>query len=154
RIRARSSAWVVAACLLAPARVFATPDGFAPFADSLMSAALEKHHIPGAVLAVVQDGRIAFARGYGFADLESRVPVDPQRTVFRVASVSKLFPATAVMQLVEHGRLDLDADVNHYLRRFQVPPAFGKPVTLFDLLTHTGGFDESNLARKAHRPSD
>jgi len=143
----------VAVCLIAPARAAGEPLGFEPFADSLMSAALAQHHIPGAVLAVVKDGRIAFARGYGFADLEHRIPVNAERTMFRVASVSKLFTATAAMQLVEQGRLDLDADVNRYLRRFQVPPAFSKPVTLFDLLTHTAGFDETNLARKARRPS-
>jgi CubicO group peptidase (beta-lactamase class C family) len=155
RLNTRAAFGLCAAWLLAlPASAAGQPLPFGPFADSLMSAQLSKHHIPGAVLAVVRNGRIDFARGYGFANLEHRIPVDAERTMFRVASVSKLFTATAAMQLVEQGRLDLDADVNRTLRRFQVPLAYGKPVTLFELLTHTAGFDESNLARKAHRAGD
>ena len=127
---------------------------FEQFADSLMTAELASHHIPGAVLAAVRDGRVAFARGFGYADLSQQVPVDPERTMFRVASVSKLLTATAAMQLVERGRLDLHADVNTYLRRFRVPATHPEPVTLFHLLTHTAGFDDRNIARKAYRASD
>lgn len=127
---------------------------FEQFADSVMSAELAEHKIPGAVLVVVRDGRVAFARGYGYADLERRISVDPERTIFSVASVSKLFTATAVMQLVELGRLDLHTDVNEYLRVFKVPSTFAQPVTLFHLLTHTAGFDDGNIARKAHDPSE
>lgn len=146
---------IMAACLLtSPAGAQDKALGFERFADSLMTAQLAKQHIPGATLAVVREGRIVFARGYGYADLERRTPVDAERTMFRVASVSKLLTATAAMQLVEQGRLDLHADVNEYLGLFKVPPTYPRPVTLFDLLTHTAGFDESNIARKAHRPSD
>ena len=74
------------------------------------------------------------------------VPMDPQRTIVRVASVSKTFTATAVMQLVEQGKLDLDRDVNQYLD-FEIPPAFGKPITLRNLLTHTAGFEETPYIR-------
>ena len=152
---ARFVALLVAFCLLTR-RSNAQPadTALAAFADSLMNAQLAREHIPGAVLVVVRDGAVAFARGYGLADVERRVPVDAERTVFRVASVSKLVTATAAMQLVEQGRIGLHADVNRYLRRFQIPAAFGRPVTLFDLLTHTAGFDESNIARKAHRAAD
>ena len=82
-------------------------------------------------------------------------PVDPERTIFfRIASVSKVFTATAAMQLVEQGQIALDVDVNRYLERFQIEPAFGAPVTLFHLLTHTAGFDDRNVARKARTPAD
>jgi CubicO group peptidase (beta-lactamase class C family) len=155
RPTARFSALTAAVCLLArPSGARSEPGSLEAFADSLMSAQLATRHIPGAVLAVVRDGRVALARGYGYADLEHRIPVDPERTMFRLASVSKLFTATAAMQLVEQGRLDLHADVNRYLRRFELPPAYPRPVTLFDLLTHTAGFDESNIARKAHDPAE
>ena len=85
--------------------------------------------------------RILVARGYGYADVATKQPVDPYRTVFRPGSVSKLFTWTAVMQLVEAGKLDLDRDVNEYLD-FKIPPTFGKPITLRNLMTHTAGFED------------
>jgi len=109
-------------------------DGFLPYA-------LHQADVAGAVVVVVKDGQVLFHKGYGYADLASRRPVDPATTVFGVASVSKLFTWTAVMQLVEAGKLDLDADVNRYLD-FRIPPYEGKPITLRDLMTHTAGFEE------------
>jgi CubicO group peptidase (beta-lactamase class C family) len=90
---------------------------------------------------VVKDGQVLTQRGYGLADVASRKPVDPDRTLFRPGSVSKLFTWTAVMQQVEAGRLDLDADVNRYLD-YTIPARDGKPVTLRNLMTHTAGFEE------------
>jgi CubicO group peptidase (beta-lactamase class C family) len=113
--------------------------------DGLFAGLMETHHIPGAVLVVVEDGRVAVAKGYGVADLQTQGPVDPQTTLFRVASISKLFVATAVMQQVELGRLDLDADVNGYLERFQLEATYDEPITLRHLLTHTAGFDDRFL---------
>lgn len=109
--------------------------------DGYMPYALRSADIPGAVVAVVKDGRILTARGFGYADLAHRTPVDPERTLFRPGSVSKLFTWTAVMQMVEQGKLDLDADINRYLD-FRIPPRDGQPVTLRQLMTHTGGFEE------------
>jgi CubicO group peptidase (beta-lactamase class C family) len=110
-----------------------------------MAGLMAERHVPGAVVLVVKDGAVVFARGYGHADPATRRPVDPATTLFRVASVSKLFTATAVMQLVEEGKVDLDADVNVYLEELQVPAAFGAPITLRQLLTHTPGFDDAFL---------
>jgi CubicO group peptidase (beta-lactamase class C family) len=107
---------------------------------------METHHAPGAVVVVVKDGRVFFARGYGWADREARRPVDPETTRFRVASVSKLVTAIAAMQLVEQGKLDLHADVNGYLEGFRLEPDWPEPVTLHHLLTHTAGFDDRFLA--------
>jgi len=110
--------------------------------DGLMPYALSRGDIAGAVVIVVKDGQILTERGFGFADVKSRRPVDPQRTLFRPGSISKLFTWTAVMQQVEAGKLDLDTDVNTYLD-FRVPPRNGEPITLRNLLTHTPGFEES-----------
>lgn len=110
-------------------------DGFMPFA-------LASGDIAGAVVVVVKDGQILTARGFGYADLNSRRPVDPEKTLFRVGSVSKLFTWTAVMQLVEAGKLELDTDINNYLD-FVIPAREGQPITLRNLMTHTPGFAEA-----------
>lgn len=112
------------------------------FLDGMMPAQLEREDIAGAVISVVKDGKLLFAKGYGYADTEKRRTVTADSTLFRPGSISKLFTWTSVMQLVEQGKLDLDKDVNSYID-FQVPPAFGKPVTLRDIMTHTAGFEET-----------
>ena len=104
-----------------------------------LCAAHRRHR--GAVVAVVKDGKIVTERGYGYSDVEKRTPVDPKLTLFRPGSVSKLITWTAVMQLVEQGKIDLDADVNRYLD-FKIPPRDGKPVTMRNLMQHTAGFEE------------
>jgi CubicO group peptidase (beta-lactamase class C family) len=109
--------------------------------DGYMPYALHSGDIAGAVVAVVKNGEVLFERGYGYADYDKRVSVDAKLTLFRWGSVSKLLTWTAVMQLVEQGKLDLDADVNQYLD-FKIPPREGKPVTLRNIMTHTGGFEE------------
>lgn len=113
--------------------------------DGFLPAALERTDIPGAAVAVVHDGQVVTTRGYGWADTGTEsgaaVPVDPDRTLFRPGSVSKLVTATAVMQLVESGDVDLDTDVSEYVD-IAVPRAFDDPITLRHLLTHTAGFEE------------
>jgi CubicO group peptidase (beta-lactamase class C family) len=109
-----------------------------------MAAGMDEHHIPGAVVVVVENGQVAFAKGYGYADLENQIPVDVDHTLFRPGSISKLFVFTAVMQLVEQGKLDLDADVNTYLD-FEIPATFPEPVTLKHLMSHTPGFEDRGI---------
>jgi CubicO group peptidase (beta-lactamase class C family) len=109
-------------------------DGFLPYA-------LQRGDVAGAVVVVVKDGRVLLQKGYGFADAATRTPVDPERTLFRPGSVAKLVTWTALMQLVEQGKLDLDTDINTYLD-FRIPPRDGKPVTLRNVMTHTPGFEE------------
>jgi CubicO group peptidase (beta-lactamase class C family) len=111
------------------------------FFDGMVPYALKRGDIAGATLSVVKDGQVLFAKGYGFSDLNKRTPVDVEKSLFRPGSVSKLFTWTAVMQQVEQGKLDLDADVNTYLD-FKIPDAFGAPITLRHILTHTAGFEE------------
>jgi CubicO group peptidase (beta-lactamase class C family) len=106
-----------------------------------MPYALERGDVAGAVVAVVKNGELIFAKGYGLADVEKHKPVDAERTMFRPGSISKLFTWTAVMQLVEQGKLDLDHDVNEYLD-FKIPPRADGPITLRNIMTHTAGFEE------------
>lgn len=120
---------------LTKADVDAWLDGYLPYA-------LHSGDIPGAVVVVVKDGQILTARGFGYADVDKRTPVNPERTLFRPGSVSKLAIWTSVMQQVEQGRIDLDKDVNSYLD-FKIPPRDGQPVTMRQLMTHTGGFEET-----------
>jgi CubicO group peptidase (beta-lactamase class C family) len=109
--------------------------------DGLVPYALKSGDIAGGVVLVVKDGTVLLQKGFGYADVEKRIPFDPQRTMTRIGSTSKLFTWTAVMQLVERGKLDLNRDVNDYLD-FKVSPAQGKPITLLDLMNHRAGFEE------------
>src|SRR3954469_18900491 len=119
-----------------------TKADFETFLDTLIPSQLRNRNIAGAVVSVVKDGQVLFQKGYGYADVEEKKPVQPNQTLFRPGSISKLFTATAVMQLVEQGKVDLDRDVNDYLD-FAIPKTYAEPVTLRQLLTHTGGFEET-----------
>ena len=112
------------------------------FMDGVMAAQFQAHHISGAAVSVVGGSQVILSKGYGFADISRGKRVDPDRTLFRIGSVTKLFTWTAVMQLVEQGKLDLDKDVNAYLSGLQVPATYPTPVTMTHLMTHTPGFEE------------
>lgn len=126
-----------------------TVDELAAFFDARIPAQLAAYAIPGAAVAVVAEGRLVFAQGYGYTNSETRAPVVAETTLFHIGSVTKLFTWTAVMQLVEQGKLDLDADINLYLTALQFPPTFPEPIRLKHLLTHTPGLEDrlSNLLR-------
>jgi CubicO group peptidase (beta-lactamase class C family) len=113
------------------------------FLDGIMVANLRDKHVAGATVAVVKDGALFFAKGYGYADVGKQRPVDAGLSMFRIGSTSKLFTWTAVMQLVEQGKLDLDTDVNRYLD-FKIPATFAQPITLRHIMTHTPGFEEDS----------
>ncbi|MBV6392474.1 MAG: D-aminopeptidase [Anaerolineales bacterium] len=113
------------------------------FMDDLLARQMEEYHIAGAAVAVVKDGQLFFAKSYGYADIENKIPVDAERTMFKLGSLTKLFTWTAVMQLVEQGKLDLDADVNAYLD-FRIPDTFSQPITLKHLMAHTSGFEDNH----------
>jgi CubicO group peptidase (beta-lactamase class C family) len=123
------------------------------FLDELLGKEMEENHIAGAAVSVVKDGELFLAKGYGDADLENGIPVDPEETVFRIGSVGKLLTYTAVMQLVEQGKLDLDADINTYLD-FRIPDTYPEPITLKHLMTHTSGFEERWLDSVVSDPSE
>src|SRR5215831_16447883 len=119
-----------------------TKTDFETFLDALIPSQLRNRNIAGAVVSVVKDGQVLFEKGYGYSDVEDKKPVLPDQTLFRPGSISKLFTATAVMQLVEQGKLDLDRDIDDYLD-FTIPKTYPEPITLRQLLTHTGGFEET-----------
>lgn len=126
----------------------------ATFINGFMPSQMAALHVPGAAVVVVQDDAVLFAQGYGLADLEKQVPVAINQTLFRAGSVSKLFTATAVMQLVEQGKVELHADVNDYLHSIQLPARFDRPVTVADLLLHTAGFDDVFFGMHVHKATD
>jgi CubicO group peptidase (beta-lactamase class C family) len=111
------------------------------FFDGLVPLQMERSDVAGATVLVMKDGKELLKKGYGYSDITKKSPVDPDTSMFRLASISKLFTWVSVMQLSEQGKLDIDADVNKYLD-FEIDPAFGKPITLRNLMTHTGGFEE------------
>ena len=115
------------------------------FIDGIMKAHVEELRIPGAVVAIIKNGKVLYAKGYGSQDIAKSIPVDPATSLFRIGSTSKLFTWTAVMQLVEQGKLDLDGDVNSYLKTFKIKDAFGKPVRIRDLMTHSAGWEDGAL---------
>ena len=116
--------------------------------DPIFAAQMQKLNIPGAVAAVAKDGRILFTKGYGVADVEKKTPVIPDRTIFRIGSITKVFTATAVMQLADRGKINLSDDVNKYLKGVRVPDTFPQSITFADLLTHTSGLDEISPGRR------
>ena len=110
------------------------------FMDSVVGIEIREYGVPGIVVTVVRDGRVVLAKGYGLADRRARRPMSPEETVMRVGSVSKPVTALAALQLVEAGRLDLDAPVARYLPGvLRGPRAEG--VRVRDLFTHTAGLD-------------
>lgn len=129
------------------------PKKVGTFFDDFFERAMTRWHIPGAAFVLVRNGKVLFTKGYGYANLEKKTPVVPNRTVFRVASVSKIITATAAMQLVQNGNLKLHENVNHYLTRFKVNDPYPQPVTLAELMTHSAGLDASVIGVAVHRPS-
>jgi CubicO group peptidase (beta-lactamase class C family) len=118
-----------------------THDDLAAWLDGLLPYAIKQGDIAGGVVSVVKDGRVLFQRGYGYADVAQKRPMDPVHTIIRPGSISKLFLWTAVMQLVEDKKLDLDTDVNRYID-FHIPAFEGRAITLRDIVTHRTGFAE------------
>lgn len=135
-----------------PTETFAEPvsaGGYTPAGvavtdlEKTVDEVMEKHigkTVPGAAVSIVKDGRVILTKGYGFSDVENKIPMDAEETYLEAGSISKLFTWTAVMQLVEQGQIDLTADVSKYL-----PEGFLKlkyPVTMEHLMSHTAGFEE------------
>lgn len=119
-------------------------DDLEAFFDGIIPLQLERSDVAGASVLVMKDGETLLLKGYGYSDLKSKQPVDPTSTIFRLASISKLFTWICAMQLVEQGKLDLDVDVGRYLD-FPIKASNGisAPITLRNLMTHTGGFEET-----------
>jgi len=121
------------------------------FFDNYLTAQMSAHHVAGAMVAVVKDGQVLFTKGYGYADIAKKTPVDPEKTMFVLGSLTKLFTWTAVMQLVEQGKLDLNTDIHTYLD-FKIPATFAEPITLNHLMAHTAGFEDNKFGQMAAVP--
>lgn len=151
-IKLRFVRWLLLAALLCsvfPASVSASaPDKqqLEAFLDEFMNSKMKEYHVPGAVVSVVQDGKAVLMKGYGYANLERKVPADPYKTIFRVGSISKSVTSTAVMQLYEEGKIDLHKDIKQYIPDLKLSYIDHSPITMHQLLTHTAGFCESIYA--------
>jgi CubicO group peptidase (beta-lactamase class C family) len=132
------------------------PEELAAWLDPLVEQKMAEGHIPGAVFLLVKDGAVAYARGYGVADMAEQTPVDVEGSLWRVMSLSKPVTAVAAMQLAEQGRLELDTDIETYLRSIDLPEAFGQPITMHQLLTHSAGldWDLDDIGTEAAEPPD
>lgn len=128
--------------------------GLENFVDEFFESQMNRLHIPGLVLTVVKDGKPILTKGFGWADMESGKRVVAEKTVFRVGSVSKLFTAAALLQLVERGSIDLNADVSTYLNPVDIDDNFREPVTAAHLLTHTAGFDDRYIGIATRHQAD
>lgn len=116
---------------------------------------MEKYNVPGAAVIIVKDNKEILKKAYGYSDLENKKKVDVDETKFALASVSKLFTATAILQLYEEGKLDLDMNIEEYISPYKIKNPFDKPVTCRNLLTHTSGLDEaSEFKSKASNVND
>ena len=112
------------------------------FLDGIIETHMKDKNIAGSTMALVKNGEIKILKGYGYADLENKTPVDPQKTLFRIGSISKMFVWTAIMQLVEQGKISLDDNINDYFDIFTIPDTYPEPITIKHLMTHTPGFED------------
>jgi CubicO group peptidase (beta-lactamase class C family) len=125
------------------------------YVDGMLGALMEKAHNQTAVVVIKKDDEVILSKGYGYANIEEGKKLDPNTSMVRPASISKLFTWVSVMQLVEQGRLDLDTDVNSYLTQFQIKDSYpGQPVTLRHIMTHTAGFEDGGAAYLIIRDRD
>ena len=117
------------------------PQAVEAWADEVFGQMLQERRFSALALAVTQGDEVVLQKGYGYSDWVRKTPVDPETSQFRIGSLTKTFLATALAQLVERGEIgSLDDPVNQYLRRFQIESPFPEEITIWDLVTHQGGF--------------
>lgn len=129
------------------------PQDLEKLMDAVLEGELKNSTTPGAAISVVKDGEIIFAKGYGYADIDKKTPVDVERTLFRVASLSKLFTITGTMQLYEQGLINLDEDISQYLD-FKLSNPYPEPVTFAQVMTHTDGSTKRRIGLAARTEGD
>lgn len=117
------------------------PQTAAKFAEVSVPARLAGGWMPGAVVAVVHGGQLVALKGYGVTEIGKGSPVDPNATLFRIGSITKLMTTVAALRFGERGELDADRDISAYLRAVHIPESFPEPVTAKALMTHRGGFE-------------
>lgn len=122
--------------------------------DSVITKAIDENRVPGVGIIIVKDSSIFFSKGYGYSDIENQIPINPNKTLFRIASISKVVTGTVVLMARDKGIVELNTDVNDYLTFFKIPEKFGKPITLHNLLTHTAGFDDVYIGKSSRTKED
>lgn len=121
------------------------PEEMEVFFGELINTQLKEFNIAGAAVSIVKDGEILFSEGYGFSDVLEKKLVDENSTLFRMASISKTFTATGIMQLVERNKISLTDDINNYFENYKIPDTYEKPITILNLLNHTSGLEDGVL---------
>jgi len=137
-----------------PPSTLTDPAEFEAFLDSYLAEQMETNHIPGVVFTMVKDGKVFLSKGYGYADLETQMPIDPQETVLLNASLAKAFTAVGVLQLYDRGLIDLHEDVRPYFTDFPLQTNFDEPMTFANLLTNTEGFESRMIGMGARTEDD
>ncbi len=130
------------------------PDSLVARIDSQLVRGLVRYQIAGAAIAIVERGTLRHARGFGLADVARRTRVDPERTRFHIASVTKLITSIAALQQVERGRLSLDSDVRSAVPEIHAVGWSDRPISLHQLLTHTAGLEPALIGIAAHAPRE
>ncbi len=140
---------------LAPGTPIA-PAELEAFVDGLVRRSMERDHVAGVTVSIVQNGQIVLKKGYGLAQLSPAKPVNPDQTLFRLASISKTFTWIALMKEVDAGHLRLDAPVNLYLpEKLQIKDqGFKQPILVRDLMSHTSGFEDKAMGQLFERDTD
>ena len=152
-VSAATRAIVAAVVLVAGNGAAADPDlvwlsdkmAVGDFVGGVLASQIATDQAIGATVSIVRGGQVVLSQGYGAASLSPREPVDATQTLFRIGSVSKLFVWIAVMQQVAAGKIDLNADVNTYLKDLAIPETYPEPITMTHLMTHTAGFEDRAL---------
>ena len=126
---------------------------FEEHADTFFEEKMKEYKIPGAAVAVVEDGEVVFEKSYGFSDMEKKTAFS-DNTTFRIASITKTFTATALLQLVEQGKVELDEDIRTYLPELEIKNSYDVPVTVENLLNYTSGIDSSPLEELSYKKED
>ncbi len=134
--------------------VLSDPAELEAFMDAYLGEQMAAHHIPGAVITVVKDGDVFFSKGYGYADLENKIPMDTEQTVLTTASLGKAFTAVGLLQLHEQGMIDLHDDIRPYITAYQLETNYDDSLTFANLLTHSDGFEARMIGVAAQTADD
>lgn len=124
------------------------------YADSITTSEVSIPKVPGVVLGIASSDSIFLLKGYGYGDYDKKIAVDPKKTLFQIGSVGKLFTSIGLLQQIEKEKISLNDNVNQYLNNWKIRNSFNKPVTPFQLLTHTAGFNDRFLNYMAKSNSE
>lgn len=128
-------------------------ESFEESVDTFFADKMQEYDIPGAAVVVVEHGKVVLEKSYGVSDKKENIPFYND-TTFRIASITKTFTATALMQLVESGKVELEEDILTYLPELEIKNPYEVPITVENLLTYTSGIDSSSLEELSYEEVD